>query len=175
MGPIVWINLLPKLETLIQEERVRVAEVALERRIKRRMAQIARHYKDYLLSTMSAEERALMPNIYDACRLPSLHALASRNDAQGNVSREAFMAVADNMLADAEVYKEEAKEAYQKCLDQKFSARAWSKLLEMYVEEGDLTRSLNAIIRLSAHQQRYVLVESLSSWARVSFATNGGL
>jgi len=52
-------------------------------------------------------------------------------------------------------HKEEAKEAYQKCLDQKFSARAWIKLLEMYSDEGDLSRSLNAIIRLSAHQQRY--------------------
>lgn len=51
-------------------------------------------------------------------------------------------------------HKEEAKEAYQKCLDQKFSARAWMKLLEMYTEEGDLSRSLNAVIRLSAHQQR---------------------
>jgi len=52
-------------------------------------------------------------------------------------------------------HKEEAKEAYQKCLDQKFSARAWLKLLEMYSDEGDLSRSLNAIIRLSAHQQRW--------------------
>lgn len=55
-------------------------------------------------------------------------------------------------------HKEEAKEAYQKCLDQKFSARAWLKLLEMYSEEGDLSRSLNAIIRLSAHRQRYANV-----------------
>ncbi|KAF8318707.1 chaps-domain-containing protein [Clavulina sp. PMI_390] len=52
-------------------------------------------------------------------------------------------------------HKEEAKEAFQKCLDQKFSARAWMKLLEMYAEEGDLSRSLNAVIRLSAHQQRW--------------------
>ena len=51
-------------------------------------------------------------------------------------------------------HKEEAKEAYQRCLDAKFSSKAWTKLLEMYVEEGDLGRSLNAAIRLSVHQQR---------------------
>ncbi|EJT99413.1 chaps-domain-containing protein [Dacryopinax primogenitus] len=54
-------------------------------------------------------------------------------------------------------HKEEAKEAYQRCLDAKFSARAWSKLLEMYAEEGELQKSLNAAIRLSAFQQRWYM------------------
>ncbi|KAG8871488.1 hypothetical protein FRB98_000745 [Tulasnella sp. 332] len=52
-------------------------------------------------------------------------------------------------------HKEEAKEAFLRCLDNKFSAKAWTKLLEMYAEEGDLQRSLNAAIRLTAYQHRW--------------------
>ncbi|KAF8588198.1 chaps-domain-containing protein [Ramaria rubella] len=54
-------------------------------------------------------------------------------------------------------HKEEAKEAYQRCLDSKFSVKAWSKLLEMYTDEGDLQRSLQAAIRLTAYQHRYYM------------------
>ncbi|KAG8903755.1 hypothetical protein FRB99_002813, partial [Tulasnella sp. 403] len=52
-------------------------------------------------------------------------------------------------------HKEEAKEAFLRCLDSKFSAKAWMRLLEMYAEEGDLQRSLNAAIRLTAYQHRW--------------------
>lgn len=51
-------------------------------------------------------------------------------------------------------HKEEAKDAYQRCLDTKFSARAWMKLLEFYADEGDLDRTLNAAIRLTTYQYR---------------------
>jgi len=53
-------------------------------------------------------------------------------------------------------HKEEAKEAYQRCLDAKFSYKAWMKLLEMYADEGDLQRALQAAIRLTAYQHRCV-------------------
>ncbi|WWC90631.1 uncharacterized protein L201_005567 [Kwoniella dendrophila CBS 6074] len=46
-------------------------------------------------------------------------------------------------------HKEEAKDAFQRCLDSKFSAKALIKLLEMYSHEGDLQRTLNAAIRLT--------------------------
>ena len=50
-------------------------------------------------------------------------------------------------------HKEEAKEAYQRCLDSmRFSHKPWVKLLEMYSEEGDLQRSLQAAIRVAAYQ-----------------------
>ncbi|KAG8978715.1 hypothetical protein FRC05_009988 [Tulasnella sp. 425] len=52
-------------------------------------------------------------------------------------------------------HKEEAKEAFLRCLEQKFSAKAWMKLLEMFAEENDLQRSLNAAIRLTAYQHRW--------------------
>lgn len=50
-------------------------------------------------------------------------------------------------------HKEEAKEAYQRCLDSmRFSPKPWLKLLEMYSDEGDLQRSLQAAIRVAAYQ-----------------------
>ncbi|GAA5857855.1 hypothetical protein JCM8547_006006 [Rhodosporidiobolus lusitaniae] len=52
-------------------------------------------------------------------------------------------------------HKEEAKDAYQRSLDLKFSAKSWLKLLEYYAEEGDVQRSLNAAIRLSVYQHRW--------------------
>lgn len=58
-------------------------------------------------------------------------------------------------------HREEAKDAFQRALDQKFSAKAWLKLLEIYVEEGDVQRSLNAAIRLSVYQHRWYMEQSV--------------
>ncbi|EMD34713.1 hypothetical protein CERSUDRAFT_116901 [Gelatoporia subvermispora B] len=50
-------------------------------------------------------------------------------------------------------HKEEAKEAYQRCLDaQRYSYKPWSKLLDIYADEGDIQRSLQAAIRVAAYQ-----------------------
>lgn len=59
-------------------------------------------------------------------------------------------------------HREEAKDAYQRCLEQKFSAKAWMKLLEFYVEEGDVQRSLNAAIRLATYQHRWYMESAVS-------------
>ncbi|KAJ9121067.1 hypothetical protein QFC24_005048 [Naganishia onofrii] len=57
-------------------------------------------------------------------------------------------------------HTQEAKDAYQRCLDSKFSAKAWMKLLEMYSEENDLERALNAAVRLTAYQHRWYMESS---------------
>ena len=50
-------------------------------------------------------------------------------------------------------HKEEAKEAYQRCLDSpRYSAKPWIKLLDMYTEEGDIQRTLQVAIRVAAYQ-----------------------
>ncbi|EIN08929.1 chaps family protein [Punctularia strigosozonata HHB-11173 SS5] len=50
-------------------------------------------------------------------------------------------------------HKEEAKEAYQRCLDTpRYSYKPWMKLMETYTEEGDLPRTLQAAIRVAAYQ-----------------------
>ncbi|GAA5828277.1 hypothetical protein JCM3770_006000 [Rhodotorula araucariae] len=54
-------------------------------------------------------------------------------------------------------HKEEAKDAFQRALDAKFSAKAWLKLLEIYADEGDVQRALNAAIRLSVYQHRWYM------------------
>ena len=54
-------------------------------------------------------------------------------------------------------HKEEAKEAYQRCLESRFSSRAWMRLLEIYADEGDLQKTLNAAIRLGAYQHRWYM------------------
>ena len=53
-------------------------------------------------------------------------------------------------------HKEEAKEAFQRCLEIKFSAKALIKLLEMYAKEGDLQRTLNVAVRLTTYHHRRV-------------------
>lgn len=60
-------------------------------------------------------------------------------------------------------HKEEAKDAFQRTLDAKFSAKAWLKLLEYYADEGDVQRSLNAAIRLSVYQHRWYMECAVSS------------
>ena len=50
-------------------------------------------------------------------------------------------------------HKEEAKEAYQRCLDTpRYAYKPWSKLLDMYAEEGDIQRSLQTAVRVAAYQ-----------------------
>ena len=54
-------------------------------------------------------------------------------------------------------HKEEAKDAFQRCLDAKFSAKALLKLLEMYASGEDLQRTLNAAIRLTTYHHRWYM------------------
>ncbi len=50
-------------------------------------------------------------------------------------------------------HKEEAKEAYQRCLDAtRYSFKPWSKLLDTYSEEGDIQRTLQVAVRVAAYR-----------------------
>lgn len=50
-------------------------------------------------------------------------------------------------------HREEAKEAYQRCLDSpRYSAKPWSKLMQMYAEEGDIQRTIQTAIRVASYQ-----------------------
>ncbi|KAL1759206.1 Chs5p-Arf1p-binding proteins-domain-containing protein [Schizophyllum commune] len=50
-------------------------------------------------------------------------------------------------------HKEEAKEAYQRCLDTpRYSQKPWLKLMEMYADEGDIQRTIQTAIRVAAYQ-----------------------
>ncbi|KAG6332268.1 hypothetical protein ID866_6817 [Astraeus odoratus] len=50
-------------------------------------------------------------------------------------------------------HREEAKEAYQRSIETpRFSQKPWVKLLEMYAEEGDINRTIQAAIRVATYQ-----------------------
>ncbi|CAI2162056.1 16777_t:CDS:10 [Funneliformis geosporum] len=52
-------------------------------------------------------------------------------------------------------HKDDAKEAYQRCLEHKFSAKAWLRLLEFHAEEGDVHRALLAVVKLTVYHERW--------------------
>lgn len=55
------------------------------------------------------------------------------------------------------LHKEEARDAFQRCVDVKFSAKAYLRLLEMYTEARDVQRSLWTAIRLTAYHHRWYM------------------
>ncbi|KAG0216425.1 hypothetical protein BGX31_000608, partial [Mortierella sp. GBA43] len=52
-------------------------------------------------------------------------------------------------------HREEAKDAYQRCADQKFSAKALGRLLEIYAEEGQLHKTMEVAIKLCVYHERW--------------------
>ncbi|KAF9356918.1 hypothetical protein BGX26_004550 [Mortierella sp. AD094] len=52
-------------------------------------------------------------------------------------------------------HREEAKDAYQRCVDQKFSAKALVRLLEIYADEGQLHKAMEVSIKLCVYQERW--------------------
>ncbi|KAH8551744.1 Chs5p-Arf1p-binding proteins-domain-containing protein [Umbelopsis sp. PMI_123] len=58
-------------------------------------------------------------------------------------------------LATRLCHEPEAKEAYQNCLEQRFSPRAWTRLLEIYADDGDLQNALSAAVKLAVYHNRW--------------------
>ncbi|PIL34396.1 hypothetical protein GSI_03171 [Ganoderma sinense ZZ0214-1] len=105
----IWNNIRPKLEELLTFEKERRAQQAIADHVNHRLDVLVEWFEDYVQEHFTDDERGLMPNRHDARELPSLVALALADDAQGDVSREAFLAATEQMLADAEAYKTRAK------------------------------------------------------------------
>ena len=105
----VWNNLLPKLEEQLALEQDRRTQEAFDERVDDRLDLIVLWYDEYVDENLPESERSPMSNLCDARELPSLFALAQSNDAQGELSHEAFLALTDQVLADAEEHKARAK------------------------------------------------------------------
>ncbi|KAM5540116.1 hypothetical protein V8D89_006256, partial [Ganoderma adspersum] len=105
----IWNNLLPKLEELLSLEQYRRTQEAFEERVDDRLDLIVLWYDEYIEENLTDSERRLMPNLCDARELPNLLALAQSNDAQGELSRDAFLALTEGVLADTEEYKARTK------------------------------------------------------------------
>ncbi|PWN98775.1 chaps-domain-containing protein [Tilletiopsis washingtonensis] len=54
-------------------------------------------------------------------------------------------------------HKEEGKDAFQRCVDSKFSAKALLRLLEIYAEQKDVERTLWTSLRLTAYHHRWYM------------------
>lgn len=66
-------------------------------------------------------------------------------------------------------HKEEAKEAYQRCLDSpRYSVKPWAKLMEMYADEGDIQRCVQTAIRVAAYQYADYTEMSVSTFGFTS-------
>ncbi|CEP16892.1 hypothetical protein [Parasitella parasitica] len=52
-------------------------------------------------------------------------------------------------------HENEAKMALEMCLDHKFSAKAWMKLLQIYVKEGNTQKALLAAVKLTVYHERW--------------------
>ncbi|KAL9543385.1 hypothetical protein MBANPS3_008138 [Mucor bainieri] len=52
-------------------------------------------------------------------------------------------------------HENEAKEAFEMCLDHKFSAKAWMKLLQIYAKEGNTQKALLAAVKLTVYHERW--------------------
>ena len=67
-------------------------------------------------------------------------------------------------------HKEEAKEAYQRCLESsRYSIKPWQKLMEIYADEGDLQRTLQTAIRVAAYQHNEYAEAAVSIPSFVAF------
>ncbi|KAI0327467.1 hypothetical protein GY45DRAFT_1308667 [Cubamyces sp. BRFM 1775] len=105
----IWKNIRPKLEALIAEERDMAAKAALDERAQARMAQIVLCYIDFV-EQLPEVQRTMMPNAIDSTRLASLVTLSRRDDAHGDVSLEDFLALVHQVLQDARMYADRARE-----------------------------------------------------------------
>lgn len=67
------------------------------------------------------------------------------------------------------IYQNEARESYELCLDHKFSAKAWMRLLEIYAKEGNVQKALLAAVKLTVYHERWYheIVVSVENVVRV--------
>lgn len=104
----VWRTALPKLRALIDQERADRESEAFEARLKERSSEIEPYYTNFV-QRVPTDIRPFMPNLFDACRLPSLAELASTNDAHDEVTLTRFASVEGRLLAEAQGYIAQAK------------------------------------------------------------------
>ncbi len=101
----VWNNLLPDLEEQLALGKDRRIQEVFEGRVSDRLDLIVYWYNEYVEENLADAEFSLTPNLLDACGLSSLVALAQSNNAEGELSREALLALTEQLVADVERYK----------------------------------------------------------------------
>lgn len=101
-------------------------------------------FYDELVEGIPEAERTLLPNLYNAQRLPSIAALAREDDAEGDVSRADFDALTPQILQEIETYKVEAKATaaavLHECAGYKPGGKTWQDELEKLTPDEAITR-----------------------------------
>jgi hypothetical protein len=59
------------------------------------------------------------------------------------------------------------------CLDHKFSAKAWMKLLQIYAKEGNTQKALLAAVKLTVYHERWYHEIVVSSYKHLKLQTKG--
>ena len=106
---IVWKNLSPKLLELIAQEHREREQLVYAARLAERSNEAAPFYAALIATSAHEDDRPLMPNLHDACRLPSLAALLAADDARTPVSQARFTTISSQLLVEAQQYIRQAK------------------------------------------------------------------
>ncbi|KAI0739454.1 hypothetical protein C8Q80DRAFT_182975 [Daedaleopsis nitida] len=101
----VWQILRPKLENLIAEEKQRRVHARFMKHKNKRLKKIGKYYEAFIeRDSFTAAERALMPNMHTAMRLPVIDALAVKDNARGPVPRGDFFQIRAAIRTEAAQY-----------------------------------------------------------------------
>ena len=106
---LVWNNLLPKLEELITAERDRRTKAAYRTRVDERLGQIVQRFEAFFSDPIFVTDLPLFPTPRDVRDLPSVRELAQKDDAEGDIYEDDFLAITDQVLIDIDAYKLAAK------------------------------------------------------------------
>ena len=119
------------------------------------MTQVGELYELWLSQNVSPQAQALMPNTYDACRLPSLYALAALEHIQGDVTPQDFLLVVAQMLVEAQDYK----------------VRARDLLIELLRKQEDLRADVEILLPDVILQRHYALFGcgACPRWTRMPY------
>lgn len=137
LSNIVWKLALPKLKALIEQERAERIRAAFEARLNERRAEVQPYYANFV-QRVPADIRPFMPNLFDACHMPSLLELTSANDAQTKVTLSRFSSVEHRLLMETREYVARAKYDLVEMLYRERQRTVWHRdgtPMSMYTSE----------------------------------------
>jgi len=106
---IVWKVIFPKLEALLEEQKVMVMAVARQDRKIQRKIEFSLIWDELVDAMPDAKERCLMPNINDAWVLSTVANMLAEDDAQIPVTKERFLGRLDSVLSDVAGFQSKVK------------------------------------------------------------------
>nr|CAG8536422.1 10906_t:CDS:10 [Entrophospora candida] len=192
VAKIGWDELLKcRSSVFVMEEEYRMQKAAEEER---------KHQKTYTTATKTATKTADVTTtkneIVEKLSLPSTNndnTISKSDDEKNDNDENDQQSVNSENLEEVDLdddktvvttksqqqsSENDAKEAYQKCLENKFSAKSWLKLLEYCADEGDIEHALLAVVKLTVYQERWyheIIYPTVIAYNLNKLAKNEGL